>query len=214
MNAPQPIADSQYRECLVASVDGHSITCDDGWSFFVPPESPIVPAPGMTARFYGRGIGYPVRGLSLNGVTVFYRTDADFKEHEAIERYGRDASDWLARWDRGETVWSVEMGGFGPGYEQCIQIAAAEILRVLLVNGYDAALWVEKEEWKRVRAEIDAAVFAVPSVSALGLSGAQFGAAMNLATIIYRRGPREALTDDAVKDRLIQVSKRFPGAGS
>lgn len=48
-----------------------------GWSFFCPKESPIVPKPGMEARFYGRGIGYIVRGLTLNGTIVFYRTEAE-----------------------------------------------------------------------------------------------------------------------------------------
>lgn len=28
----------------------------------------------------------------------------------------------LAAWDAGEPVWSCDMGGMGPGYEQCIQI--------------------------------------------------------------------------------------------
>ena len=35
----------------------------------------------------------------------------------------------LSQWDRGEAVWSVSMGGLGPGYDQAIQILVMEILR-------------------------------------------------------------------------------------
>ena len=40
----------------------------------VPAASPVKPKVGMTARFYGEGIGRPVRGLFLAGKRVFYRT--------------------------------------------------------------------------------------------------------------------------------------------
>lgn len=77
--------DTEFKEVRIAKVgaegkDGWSIQLDDGWSFFVPATSPIAPKPGMVARLYGRGIGYTVRGLTLDGVTVFYRTDAEQRE--------------------------------------------------------------------------------------------------------------------------------------
>ncbi len=49
------------------------------------------------------------------------------------QMFGIDATEWLRRWDAGETVWTVSLGGLGPEYEQCIQITGAEILRWLLV---------------------------------------------------------------------------------
>lgn len=39
------------------------------------------------------------------------------------------AKEWLAQWDSGKSVWSVEMGGLGPEYERVIHILVAEILR-------------------------------------------------------------------------------------
>lgn len=39
------------------------------------------------------------------------------------------AADALARWDEGDTVFTVEMGGFGPGYEQAIQLLVFEMIR-------------------------------------------------------------------------------------
>jgi len=211
-----PRDDDQFQDVYVSSVraedGGWGATRSDGWSFFVRSDSPIAPQEGMPARFYGKGIGYPVRGLFLAGVRVFYRTVDEEREHHEIQTYGADAADWLARWDEGRTVWSIEMGGLGPGYEQCIHITAAEVLRHLLAKRYDAEKWEDREQRKRDLDEIEKAAFANPTIGALGLSGAQWGAALNVATMLYIRGPRATLTDESVKDRLIQVSRTFPGA--
>lgn len=209
-----PQNDDQFEETTISKVgksgDGWSIQRDDGWSFFVPGISPIEPKEGMSVRFYGKGIGYSVRGLFLDGNEVFYRTAAQEKEHREIESYGADATEWLKRWDEGKIVWSISMGGLGPGYEQAIQITVAEILRHLLGRNYDAAAWVDFEKWQLDKKEIEAAVFANTKIEALGLSGAQWVAAMNLALQLYRRGPRAIMVDEQVKDRHIQVSRTFP----
>lgn len=206
--------DEQFEETAVSKVrdegKGWSIERADGWSFYVPAPSPVVPAIGMTARFYGRGIGSTVRGLFLDGQKVFYRTEAEHKEKHEIDTYGADAADWLKRWDDGGSVWSIEMGGLGPGYEQCIHITTAEILRHMLASQYDAEKWEDRETWERDRKEIEAVGFANARIEALGLSGAQWGAAMNLALRFYRDGPRAVMTDKRVKDRHIQVQRTFP----
>lgn len=211
-----PMNDDQFEEATVASVrdegEGWSIQRADGWSFFVTAPSPVEPKEGMVARFYGKGIGFSVRGLFLDGQKVFYRTEEEETEKREIDSFGADAADWLKRWDDGGSVWSIEMGGLGPGYEQCIQITTAEILRHLLERKYDVATWDDKEAWERDHNEMEAAGFANARISALGLSGAQWGAAMNLALQLYRRGPRAVMTDERVKDRRIQVSRTFPQA--
>jgi hypothetical protein len=207
--------DEQYEDATIKSVrkggDGWSFERHDGWSFFVPADSPIEPAPGMTVRLYGKGIGYRVRGLFLDGQEVFYRTEAEDDEKRECDTYGSDAADWLSRWDKGDSVWSIEMGGIGPGYEQAIQITAAETLRHLLKSKYDAAAWKDKEQWSKDREKIERALFDNETVGKLGLSGAQFGAALSLAINLYRDGPRGVMTHPDVKDRHIQVSRRFPG---
>lgn len=128
--------------------------------------------------------------------------------------YGANAREWLAKWDAGEIVWSIEMGGLGPGYEQAIQIAVAEILRHLLDKQYDAAKWDDSETSKSVCEAVEEYGFANERIKVLKLSGAQWGAALNLACQFYRRGPQEVMTDEAVKDRHIQVSRAFPVAFS
>lgn len=121
------------------------------------------------------------------------------------ELYGKDAADWLARWDAGGTVWSIEMGGLGPGYEQAIQITAAEVLRWLLTHKPDL-----DTTWETTRDKLNQEVGYVDPVKALGLSGAQWGAAVNIAASLYREGPRSIMTNPTLKDRHIQVSKTFP----
>ena len=207
-----PIDDNEFQETTVAKVDGQSFSRADGWSFWIPDGADVVVRPGMLARFYGRGIGYPVRGLFIDGQRVFYRTPAEFERHQLSERFGATAADWLAKWDRGDGCWSVEMGGLGPGHEQCIQITAAEVMRFMLAKKLNAEKWKEGGTWRDDEKAISAALFELPAVKALGLSGAQWGAACSLAAVIYKRGPIDALNDPAVKDRLIQVSKNFPGA--
>ncbi len=192
------MTDTQYEDDIITAVtresNGWSITMKDGWSFFVPADSPVEPTVGMAVRLYGRGLGYAVRGLALDGQTVFYRTEEEDKEHTANQLYGKDAAELLAKWDAGEGVWSVEMGGFGPGYEQALQIAVFEVLRHLLGGG-----------------KIEDADTVLPTLSYLGLSGAQWGAARGLANAFFTDGPRKTLEkfDD---DRKIQVSAHFPQA--
>lgn len=130
-----------------------------------------------------------------------------------FEMYGKGASDWLQRWDNGGTVWTIEMGGLGPGYEQAIQITCAEILRHLLAKKYDYEKWKDQEQWKHDRNAIEDFGYKNEIIKKLGISGAQLGAAMNLAAMLYRRGPVAVMTDERVKDRHIQVSNNFPLSG-
>jgi hypothetical protein len=96
----------------------------------------------------------------------------------------------------GRSVWTIEMGGLGPGYEQCIQVLAWTI--------------IERFNGKK----IDAKTFnkaADPIVSELdkklgGFSGAQVGVAVNLAYHFLSEGYEGVLTNSQVKDRHIQFS--------
>src|SRR5688572_28637088 len=97
-----PADDNEFEDHVLTEVE----KSDESWfikhgcvGFFCPSTSPVEPQAGMTARFYGRGLGSRVRGLFLDAHKVFYRTEAEDKEHSEIELYGADAAEWLKRWD-------------------------------------------------------------------------------------------------------------------
>ena len=208
-----PTGDNEFTDNVISKVevDGNSFTItSDGWSLWCGKNCPIEPKPGQIARQYGR-IGAPVRGLFIDGHEFWYRTPEQETEHLEIQSYGADATEWLSRWDEGRSVWSIEMGGLGPGYEQCIQIVAAEVLRWLLDHKPDASRWSDQAAWDEDRERISAYGFEQPTIKSLGLSGAQWGAGMSLATRLYVDGPRKLMNTPEIQDRKIQVSKNFPG---
>ena len=71
--------DNQYEITTIKSVSGSApnwtFEREDGWSFSFTHKN-IVPKVGDSVRFYGKGTGYTVRGLFVNGKKVFYRTKA------------------------------------------------------------------------------------------------------------------------------------------
>lgn len=116
------------------------------------------------------------------------------------ELIARDAKEQLRRWDEGRSIWSIEMGGLGPGYEQAIQVLAIEIVR----DNIDKPLPDDDDrEWGNATASrCDKACG--------GFSGAQVGAARQLAYKWLTIGPAAIHDIPELKDRHIQVSKSWP----
>ena len=117
-------------------------------------------------------------------------------------------AEMLEAWDRGDSVWSIEMGGLGPGYEQAIQILAIECLRAM----HDARFeWSGDQEadTERLSPILDSVTSIVNDWPGCGFSGAQVEGAYNIATLFHRHGPIAAL-EKADEDRRIQVSKAWP----
>lgn len=113
------------------------------------------------------------------------------------------AADALAAWDKGEIVHTVEMGGLGPGYEQAIHVLVFELIR----DCGDAPLPAagDKEAWyswgEATVSRIDA--------QCRGFSGAQVGAAQNLAARALKIGWR-AMLNEVPTDRRTMVSRAWP----
>lgn len=55
---------------------GHCLWCTGA-------ECPVEPQPGEQARLYGKGFGYPVRGIAINGRTYRYLTEEQEAERHA-----------------------------------------------------------------------------------------------------------------------------------
>jgi hypothetical protein len=106
----------------------------------------------------------------------------------------------LARWDAGETIWSIEIGGLGPGYEQAIQVLMVELVRDLK----DQPLPTDEtfSTWG------DATVSRI-NKDCRGFSGAQVGAAKQIAYKFLKLGPAAALST-VPSDRKILVSNHWP----
>lgn len=121
------------------------------------------------------------------------------------ELYHETAREALAAWDRGDIVWTIEMGGLGPGYEQCIAITTMEAIRAFvhcpeqLINAPDNGT---------LNRRLDEALWANARVKGLGLSGAQAGAAKNLAYHALKNGWRATLLT-VEPERRIMISDQF-----
>ena len=125
------------------------------------------------------------------------------------DKYGIDAKEWLRRWDNDETVWTISMGGLGDGYEHAIQSTVAENLRFMISKGFDSDKWEDKEIWQKDYKLIEESAFKNSVINELGITGAQFGAAINLSAMLYSKTPIGVMSDARVKDRHIQVSRKL-----
>ena len=117
----------------------------------------------------------------------------------------------VERWRRGDPVWSVEMGGLGPGYEQAIQIGVFETAGEFL-DPKKRKLLDKKEKADGedgIHEVMDETLTHVSKRCKLGLSGAQAGAIKSMVYKFLKHGYEEMLLK-APQDRLIQVSRDFP----
>lgn len=199
-------ADLQREQVEIEAVaereGGYEISQNGGWICWLPKEHGVTPEVGENLTLWGKGVGYGIRGMAVGSRVAFYRSETDQNTHSKILTYGADAADWLRKWDAGEGVWTLTMGGLSAGYDQCINLIAAEFVRALIKLAPDKAEWSDD-----LRPMIDAECAA--AVSHLGLSVAQYGVALSFAWRLYRDGPIKAVAE-APDDRRIQASKDFP----
>lgn len=81
-----PADDNAFQEHQITKVDDE----DDRWCAHMgstvlsfPKVDGATPKEGSTLRTYGRGFGFPVRGVFVDGNKVYYRTEAeDTEEHK------------------------------------------------------------------------------------------------------------------------------------
>lgn len=221
-NARPLPSDRQFEDTTVKSVQrdrsGWTIERGDGWMFHVPAESPIEPKPGMRARFYGKGIGFDVRGLVLDGATVFYRTVAEEearhqewcreldRERRAKFEAGRDDLDRrvaalpdvfrrrIERFRVGnpDFRWEYE------GYELVCCETAVKIAETLATRERYIEVVNQEDRWTAVSE-------AVPGIDP-GLSGNQFGLALNLAGI-YLTEPEMVVRQHGAMTPLVGCEK-------
>lgn len=97
MHDEYPHGDNEHQTYTIEKVEGDAIrgwtvTFDGCCCFGIPPTSPVVPTVNMAVRQYGRGFGFVVRGVFLDGRRVFYRTEREQREqdkHDSAVQEGR-----------------------------------------------------------------------------------------------------------------------------
>lgn len=100
--------DQEFEEYTLDKVEmsdaGAELGFDKCMGFFLPKAkldaAGIAPKAGDTIRLYGRGFGAPVRGVDINGVTVYYETEEQYAERNAKEQAAKDdreRADYLAK---------------------------------------------------------------------------------------------------------------------
>ena len=115
-------------------------------------------------------------------------------------------SEALSQWDAGCTLFSLEMGELGPGYEMAIQGLAFELMRGFRNGAFGE--WGNVEAFAKFEAMVlDPIVTDCDEKPWGGFSGAQVAAAKSLAAYVSRCGYREAL-HKSDKGRLIHVCKQ------
>lgn len=93
-----PKFDDEWSESKIIEVKANrEFHLGEGYWFAVPKDSPVVPKTGMIARMYGKGFGYSVRGLFLDGKCVYYRTpDEEVEQHRqwVAEKEAKDRAEF------------------------------------------------------------------------------------------------------------------------
>src|ERR1035437_7678603 len=76
--------DNQFQSHKLKSVkdsgDYWELETEDSGSLLSPKISNFTPTAGMIAKFYGKGFGYSVRGIEIDGNIMRYRTPAQAEE--------------------------------------------------------------------------------------------------------------------------------------
>ncbi len=111
----------------------------------------------------------------------------------------------MDKWDKGENVFTIEMGGIGPSYEQAIHIAVFEVIREL----HNKKLPDVKTQQEKLQKVFDDVLRNNKKIKNLHISGAQAGAITEVAYKAMTIGWQEMLST-VPSDRKIQVTKSFP----
>lgn len=108
--------------------------------------------------------------------------------------------------DNGKEVETVVMGGISNGYEIAIQNLAIEIMRILMM----VKIPEKQEDFQSLINIVTDSAMEV--VKEYGYSGAQVGAAKNIAALYYRQTPAKARNLLEDKSRIITISKADDGS--
>lgn len=140
----------EVKEVTQDKDGGFHITGEDGWSLWLDAQQAkaITPKVGMAMERYG-GIGHVIRGVCLDGVTMFFRGELQIKrEHEKWvadrrEGYRKDYAELMQKIKGEPTRKTADISGMGGGYERACQLMLFAGLEFL--KGQPGFIWDYKE---------------------------------------------------------------------
>lgn len=192
-------ADTQYQSHILDAVyedkDGWHVRSKDGWTLYVTNKHCTTPPQdGERMIVYGRGLGYPVRGIDIGGRVYLYMTEAQHEQAEIDERLAAKAKR-LAEFVAGRAEFnrrvsalpiklrermeqflatSDEWGAAHGNYELFVCEEAAKVLGAFSSSKDIEAFWHSSYENQKA---------AVPGLAYDKHSGNTLGAALMLARV-------------------------------
>lgn len=125
-----PADDTEYEEHVVDSCSRGTLSRQSGACICLAEDSPVIPKRGDRVRFFGRGFGFPVRGIAVvaddgSMQVVRYTPPKQFAEQEWEQHveYQRDFAERqkepiaVSDGKRSFTDDMRQISGFGGGYE-------------------------------------------------------------------------------------------------
>jgi hypothetical protein len=186
-----------FVEKVEPGADGWCITADSGWSIFVTSsQCAVEPQLGEPMVLFGRGIGYPVRGIVIGNRVYRYESAPEYEARMNIERLERArAADAKAKAERPERDARIaklpallqerirrflrvrdNFAAEYETYELFVCEEAAEIARVLVTREAIAAFSKASSNEEQARL--------VPKLRLGQHSGNTFGAACHIAAAL------------------------------
>lgn len=93
MSRADALSDHEYREEIIDKVEesesGYALG-HGGWTLWCPKVEGITPKVGDVLRTWGKGIGFAVRGIAINGQIVRYETRQEMEDRNARELFERE----------------------------------------------------------------------------------------------------------------------------
>lgn len=148
MTGYNPLVKEKYEKHVLTDVvlrDGGFEIKHGSWCFWIPTKrnpKNIMPKIGDTAFFYGDGLGYTVLGIQLNDQLVFFTTREEEERNrraqlEAWRQEGRKKYRELMERIKDEPPFeTVNVSGFGSGYERACQLMIQAGIRFLKENEF------------------------------------------------------------------------------
>lgn len=197
--------DSEYQTDTIKRVRDHRedggfvIELADGGALSVPnPNRHAPPATGDIVRLYGKGIGYPVRGVAIASTTYHYCSPEDQRAKERLElaemhrerreTFERERPEYLARIERLPAEFQARMRRFPTVVKDWdIEYGSYELFcceeALKIADAVDDGRAVDRF----YKAGIDKQKEMIPTLDYDDHSGNTFGAACHLAMVYLDR---------------------------